>query len=253
MKITLLGTGTSQGIPVIGCECHTCLSEDEKDKRLRVSCMLEIDDKRIVIDIGPDFRQQMLRSGGKEIHAVIITHEHNDHVAGLDDVRPFNFRYEKDMPVFALPRVNEQLRHVFPYIFQEHVYPGAPQVKLFDIENDAFQVEGIKIIPIRILHGELPILGFRIKDFAYLTDVKTIPETEFPKLQDLEVLILSALHHEEHHSHITIEEAISMAKKIGAKKTYFTHFSHNAGTHKEISTLLPKGIEAGYDGLEILL
>jgi len=175
LKITLLGTGTSQGIPVIGCECPTCLSSNPKDKRLRASCLVEVRDKRIVIDTGPDFRQQMLQVGGKEIHAVLITHEHNDHIIGLDDVRPFNFKYEKDIPVYAMSRVVKEIRIKFPYIFKDSPYPGAPRIALSTIENDkTLEIEGIGIIPVHIMHGKLPILGFRIENFAYLTDVKTI-------------------------------------------------------------------------------
>lgn len=254
MKVRLLGSGTSQGIPIVGCECKTCLSTKAKDQRLRTACLIEVGDKRIQIDVGPDFRQQMLSTAVKEIHAVLITHEHYDHVGGLDDIRPFNFKYKRDMPVFALPRVAEGIRKRFDYIFATNPYPGAPQVQLIEIDGESsFDVEGIEIIPIHIMHGYLPILGFRIQDFAYLTDVKVIPETEFEKLKHLEILILSALRHEEHHSHLTIKEAVALAQKINAKKTYFTHFSHLAGTHEEIESQLPDGIFAGYDGLEMIL
>lgn len=252
MIIRLLGTATSQGIPVIGCDCIACLSKNLKDKRLRTSCLIEVDGKRIIIDIGPDFRQQMLDAGGKEIHAILITHEHNDHVAGLDDVRPFNFKYHKDMPVYALPRVSNHIKKRFDYVFKEQPYPGAPQVKIHEISgDDILEIEGISVIPIHITHGRLPILGYRVGKFAYLTDVKTIPASEFEKLQDLEVLILSALREEEHHSHLTLKEAVALAQKINAKKTYFTHFSHLLGKHDEFSKQLPNGIFAGYDGLEI--
>ncbi len=255
MKISFLGTGTSQGIPVIGCRCKACSSLEEKDKRLRTSCMIEVGTKRIIIDVGPDFRQQMLREGGKEIHAILISHEHNDHVAGLDDVRPFNFRYTKDMPVYGLPRVMDDLEKRFDYIFEERPYPGAPIVSLNPISGNEkiMMVGGIEIIPIHIIHGDLPILGYRVRDFAYLTDVKTVPEKEFEKLTALNVLVLSAVRDEEHHSHLTLEQAIGMAKKIGAKETYFTHFSHLLGTHENIVSRLPKGIYAAYDGLQVEL
>lgn len=252
MKITLLGTGTSQGIPVIGCECKTCMSTYSKDKRLRTSCLIEIDSKRLVIDIGPDFRQQMLSAGGKEIHAILISHEHNDHIAGLDDVRPFNFKYMKDIPVYALDRVNKDIRKRFDYIFKTNPYPGSPQIKLIPIDgNNDIVVEGIPVTPIHIMHGKLPILGYRIKDFAYLTDVKSIPEKEFEKLKNLDVLVLSALRTGKHLTHLTLDEAIELSEKIAAKQTYFTHFSHLIGKHDEIEQLLPKNISAGYDGLEI--
>lgn len=253
MKITLLGTGTSQGIPVIGCECPTCLSSNPKDKRLRVSCLVEVGDKRIVIDTGPDFRQQMLQAGGKEIHAILITHEHNDHIIGLDDVRPFNFKYEKDIPVYAMPRVAEDIRIKFPYIFNSSPYPGAPRIALHAIEeNDKIlDIEGISVIPMNVMHGQLAILGFRIRNFAYLTDVKTIPVPEFKKLRNLDVLVLNALREGEHHSHLTIAEAKELAQKINAKRTYFTHFSHLAGLHDKLKKEMPENIYLGYDGLEI--
>lgn len=252
MKITLLGTGTSQGIPIIGCECETCLSDNPKDKRLRTACLIEINDKRIVIDIGPDFRQQMLATGGKEVHAILISHEHNDHVAGLDDVRPFNFKYMKDMPVYALDRVAESLEKRFDYIFNEEPYFGNPQVKLIRIDgNTDIEIEGISVRPIHVMHGKLPILGYRIGNFAYLTDVKNIPEAEFEKLKNLDILILSALRKEAHLTHLTLDEAIILSKKIGAKQTYFTHLSHLMGKHEETACLLPKGISVGYDGLSI--
>ncbi len=252
MKITFLGTGTSQGIPVIGCECHTCISTSDKDKRLRVSCCVEVNDKRIVIDAGPDFRQQMLKIGGQEIHAVLITHEHNDHVAGIDDVRPFNFKYHKNMPIYCLERVANEIRSRYNYIFKEQQYPGAPQITLHQIQAGvSFEFEGITIQTIDILHGELPILGFRIGNFAYLTDVKTIDESQFSFLKNLDVVVLNALRKEAHHSHLTLEEAIEMAQKIGAKRSYFTHFSHHLGRHDEIQKMLPKNIFAAYDGLEV--
>lgn len=252
MKIRLLGTGTSQGIPIVGCECEACLSTEVKDKRLRTSCLIELDGKRIQIDTGPDFRQQMLLAGGKEIHAVLITHEHYDHIGGLDDIRPFNFKYKKDMPLFTLPRVAKGIQKRFDYIFKTNPYPGAPQIQLIEIDgNSPFEIGDIEVLPVHIIHGKLPILGFRIQNFAYLTDVKTVPELEFGKLKNLDVLILSALRHEEHHSHLTLKEAVSLAKRINAKKTYFTHFSHLAGTHEEISKQLPESIFAGYDGLEL--
>ncbi len=254
MKIRFLGTGTSQGIPVIGCTCNTCLSLNKKDYRLRTSCLIEVDDIRIVIDVGPDFRQQMLQAGGKEIHAILVTHEHNDHIAGLDDVRPFNFKYQKDMPVFALKRVIQFLKNRFDYIFKANSYPGIPQVKLFSINgNDEFRINNTLIQPIHIMHGTLAILGYRIYNFAYLTDVKTIPEKEFKKLENLDILVLNALRlpNENHHSHLTLDEAIELAQKIGARKTYLTHFSHVMGPHDIFSKLLPANIFAAYDALEI--
>ncbi len=249
MTIHFLGTGTSQGIPIIGCDCAVCRSTDSKDKRLRTSCLIEIDGTRVVIDTGPDFRQQMLTEGGREIHGVLMTHEHNDHIAGLDDVRPFNFKYEKDMPIYGLSRVLDAIQERFPYIFKKEPYPGAPVIRLNPISDSPFFIERLEIIPIHIMHGKLPILGYRIQNFAYLTDVKYISDNEIKKLRGLDVLVLSALRLEEHHSHLTLGQAIALAQKIGAQKTYFTHFSHWLGCHKEIETKLPKGIHAAYDTL----
>lgn len=253
MKIQLLGTATSQGVPVIGCECPTCQSTDPKDNRSRAACMVEVGGKRLVIDVGPDFRQQMLAAGGQEIHGILVTHEHNDHVAGLDDVRPFNFRYHKHIPVYALPRVVAALEKRYDYIFDARKYPGLPQVELHRIEGyGVFGVAGIAVQPIQVMHGKLPILGFRIHDFAYLTDVKTIPESQFPLLENLEVLVISALQEEAHNSHLTLEEAIALARKINAKQTIFTHFSHTIGSHEALGQKLPTGIVAGHDGATIL-
>ncbi len=252
MKITFLGTGTSQGIPVIGCECETCLSDNSQDRRLRTACMVEKDGRRIVIDVGPDFRQQMLSAGGKRIEGVLITHEHNDHVAGLDDVRPFNFKYEMDMPVYGLPRVIKHLEQRYSYIFAKDPYPGVPVVKLIPIEgSEHILLGGMEVIPIHIIHGKLPILGYRIGDFAYLTDVKTIPEKEMKKLDHLDVLVLSALRDKPHHSHLTLDEAKALAAHIGAKKTYFTHFSHWLGPVERFKSRLPANVFPAYDGLVV--
>lgn len=252
MIFTFLGTGTSQGVPIIGCSCEVCQSTNPQDKRLRVSGLLKIGEKTIVIDCGPDFRQQMLREKVIDVDAILITHEHNDHIIGLDDVRPLNFLHQKDMPVYADERVQKELKERFAYIFVENKYPGAPMVALKTIKaGEEFEIEGIKISPIEVMHGNLPILGFRIEDFAYLTDVKTISEAEIEKLQDLDVVVLSALHHTEHHSHSTLAQATELATRINAKRTYFIHFSHHLGLHKEIEKILPPTMFLAYDGLSI--
>ncbi len=252
MTFTFLGTGTSQGVPIIGCPCEVCQSTDKKDKRLRVSGLLKIGDKALVIDCGPDFRQQMLREEVTDIDAILITHEHNDHIIGLDDVRPINFLHEKDMPVYADERVQEELKIRFSYIFAENKYPGAPRVSLQTIKaGEKFQIGNIEILPIEVMHGNLPILGFRIEQFAYLTDVKTISDLEIEKLQNLDVVVLSALHHKEHHSHSTLAQAIELAKRINSKRTYFIHFSHHFGLHEELETTLPPSMSLAYDGLAI--
>lgn len=249
MKVTFLGTGTSQGIPVIGCNCDACQSSDPRDNRLRVSIQIEVEDKTLVIDVGPDFRQQMLRAGTLKIDAILITHEHSDHVAGLDDIRPFNFMHEMDMPIYSTPNVLDVLREKYPYIFAG-TYPGVPRAKLIEINKTKnFSAAGIPIIPIEIHHGKLPILGFRVGDFAYLTDFKTISSEEAKKLAGVKTLVISALQHKVHHSHSTLEESIEFVNKMGFPLAYFTHLSHKMGTHKDTESLLPKHIHIAYDGL----
>lgn len=253
MKLTLLGTGTSQGVPVVGCECEVCCSTDTRDQRLRTSAMLETDDGlRIVFDAGPDFRQQMLRVGGRRIDAILITHEHNDHVAGLDDVRPFNFRYQMNMPVYGQPQVLEAIRLRYPYVFSESPYPGAPMIELLPIEKDApFHVRNLQIQPIEVMHGGLPIFGFRVKDLTYLTDVKWISPIEIEKIKGTKTLIVNALHKKGHHSHFSLSEALDFIEVIAPERAYLLHISHTMGLHAALQTTLPKGVFAAYDGLEI--
>lgn len=254
MKITFLGTGTSQGIPVIACRCYVCMSDDVHDKRLRVSVKVEVDGTTIVIDCGPDFRYQMLRSGTADLDAILFTHEHKDHVAGLDDIRPFNYLLGKNIDVFATLRVQEALRREFAYIFADSNYPGLPQLNLHTISADAdFTAAGIRVTPIQVMHHELPVLGFRIGNFTYITDAKYISEKSMVKIKSTEVLVLNALQRTNHISHFTLDEAIDFAKQTGAKQTYFTHMSHNLGLHADISKELPEGIQLAYDGLEVSL
>lgn len=251
-KITFLGTGTSQGVPVIGCDCEVCQSEDPKDKRLRTSIMLETNDKTLVVDIGPDFRQQMLRAKVSRVDAILLTHEHTDHVIGLDDVRPFNFRYEMDMPVYGLERVLELLKIRFDYIFAPVKYHGLPRVVLHPISKTAdIVVEGIPITPIEVIHGKLPILGFRFDNFTYLTDIKTISEEELAKVRGTEVLVLSALRRRPHYSHLTLQEALDLIEIIQPKQAYLTHLSHYMGKHATIEAELPDHVSVAYDGLEV--
>lgn len=251
MKITFLGTGTSQGIPVIGCECPVCQSTNEKDKRLRTSIMVETNEKTIVIDTGPDFRQQMLRAKVKKVDAVLLTHEHNDHVIGLDDVRPFNFRYEMDMPVYGEQRVLDSVKSRFDYIFSSN-YPGLPRVLLHPISKaNAFQLFNIPIVPIEVLHYKLPVLGYRFGKFTYITDIKTISETELEKVKGTEILVLGALQKQQHLSHLTLDEALSLIERIQPKQAFLLHLSHRMGQHDEVEKELPSNVRIAYDGLTL--
>jgi len=252
IQLTLLGTGTSQGVPVIGCTCPVCTSTDKKDKRLRTSALLTIGDLNIGIDIGPDFRQQMLRENIMHLEAILLTHAHNDHIAGMDDVRPFNFKYDRNMPIYATKDVQDNVRQRFPYIFDRNPYPGAPRLELHTISHtESFTIKGHIITPIRVWHGQLPVLGFRIGDVTYLTDIKTIDPEELDKVRGTQVLVLGALHYSKHYSHLNFEEAIALANEIQAEKTYFIHMSHRVGPYAEVAADMPENIELGYDGLKI--
>lgn len=253
MKVTFLGTGTSQGVPVIACSCAVCTSADTRDKRLRSSILLQVADKNIVIDSGPDFRYQMLRAGVIHLDALVFTHEHKDHTAGLDDIRAFNYKQGEAINVYAHKRVQDALKKEFSYIFAHHKYPGIPQLDLFEIGHHPFEVAGVPFIPIEVMHFQLPVLGFRIADFTYITDAKTVTEVEKAKIKGTKVLVINALQQEKHISHFTLEEALAFAQEIGAEKTYFTHISHRLGTHETISKLVPPGVELAYDGLCIEL
>jgi phosphoribosyl 1,2-cyclic phosphate phosphodiesterase len=250
LKITFLGTGTSQGVPVIACDCQVCTSPDARDKRLRVSVLIEEHGKSLVIDAGPDFRYQMLRAGVRHLDAILFTHEHKDHVAGLDDVRAFNFKQQSEIDVYASVRVQNALRQEFHYIFSEAKYPGIPRLELHDIEPDQpFAVAGIKICPISVMHHKLPVFGYRIGDFTYITDAKTIDAQNIAKIHGSKIVVINALQKENHISHLTFDEAVSLAKEIGAKTTYLTHISHRLGSHADVSGELPEGILLAYDGL----
>jgi len=254
LKITILGSGTSQGVPVIGCDCEVCTSSDPRDQRLRVAILISRGNVNIAVDAGPDFRQQMLRAGVKNLGAVLLTHEHNDHIIGLDDVRPFNFMQGGKMPVFATPRVQSEVRTRFAYIFDENPYPGSPMLELHTISKQAaFDVKGVNITPIEVLHGPLPVMGFRVGDFTYLTDVKTIAEDQREKARHSKVLVLNALHHKVHHSHLNLQEALAMIEDLAPEQAYLTHMSHRMGLHETVSKALPKNVALAYDGLEILV
>lgn len=253
MKVTFLGTGTSQGVPVIGCTCEVCRSLDFRDKRFRSSVHLQVGKLSLVIDTGPDFRSQILRAGITDLDAVIFTHEHKDHTAGLDDIRPFNFKQQKDMPVFGKYQVLEQIKREFAYIFSGKRYPGVPQVEAIEIDENPFTIEGVRITPIPVMHYKLPILGFRIGDFTYITDTNFIPDESLKLIEGTKILVLNALQKESHISHFTLNEAIAMAQKIGAKQTYFTHISHKLGLHNTVDNELPEGLALAYDGLQLTL
>ncbi|WP_288369182.1 MBL fold metallo-hydrolase [uncultured Algoriphagus sp.] len=253
MNIRFLGTGTSQGVPVIGCDCEVCRSVDFRDKRFRCSVHIETEGKSLVIDTGPDFRMQMLRADIHQLDAVIYTHEHKDHTAGLDDIRPFNFRQKKDMPVYGRSQVLNQIRQEYSYVFSEKKYPGVPQVLPIEIDGEAFEVEGITIHPIPVMHHKLPVLGFRVGDFTYITDANYISEESKEKIKGSKILVLNALQKTPHLSHFTLEEAIEMAQMLGAEQTYFTHISHKLGLHREVESELPEGIHLAYDGLMLSL
>lgn len=252
MTITFLGTGTSQGVPVIACGCEVCTSADHKDKRLRSSIMVEGDGKVIVIDSGPDFRQQMLREKVQHLDAIVFTHEHKDHIAGMDDIRAFNYKQNAAIPVYADTRVQKALQREYPYIFDELIrYPGIPEITIHTIDNEPFSIGNIHFTPIEVMHYLLPVKGFRIKDFTYITDAKTISNMEKEKIKGSKTLVINALQKQTHISHFTLDEAIAFAQEIGAEKTYFTHISHRLGKHTDISKDLPLNIELAYDGLRL--
>jgi len=253
LKITFLGTGTSQGIPVIGSDHPVCLSSNPKDKRLRVSVLVEWSQYAYVIDCGPDFRQQMLRANCQKIDGILFTHEHADHTAGLDDIRPFYFR-QGDIPIFAHARVLDALRRRFDYIFtSEDKYAGAPGVITHEIANTPFLIGGMEVVPISGWHYRLQVFGFRFGDFAYLTDMKTIDDEEVEKLLGVKILVVNALRHEPHISHFNLKEALALIARVAPQKAYLTHISHTFGFHDEIETKLPVNVHLAYDNLQLIL
>jgi phosphoribosyl 1,2-cyclic phosphate phosphodiesterase len=251
VTITFLGTGTSQGVPVIACECEVCTSADKHDNRLRTSILVEGEGKVIVIDSGPDFRYQMLRAKVKHLDAIVFTHEHKDHVAGLDDIRAFNYKQQGPVDVYADERVQLALRREFPYIFADKGYPGIPQINLHTIDLQPFDIGQVRFTPIEVMHYKLPVKGFRIRDFTYITDAKTVSDVEKEKIRGSKILVINALQKDTHISHFTLDEAIAFARDINAEKTYLTHISHRLGRHADISKELPAGIELAYDGLQL--
>lgn len=254
MKITFTGTGTSQGVPVIGCPCDVCQSTDPRDKRLRTSAFLELNNgMNISIDSGPDFRQQMLRAAVKELHGVLYTHEHKDHIAGMDDVRSFNFLMRRDVDILATENVLKALRREFHYVFEKDPYPGVPRINVMPITAEPFEYHGQQITPIQVMHYKMPVLGFRINDFTYITDANYISEAEKAKIKGSEVLVLNALRRESHISHFNLQEALDLVAELKPKQAYFTHISHLLGKHSDVSKELPENVQLAYDGLTLEL
>ena len=253
MKVTLLGTGTSQGVPVIGCKCAVCLSNNVKDKRLRSSIMIEVGTELFVIDTGPDFRQQMLREKVDHLTAVLFTHEHKDHVAGLDDIRAFNFVQKREMEVYASEQVQETILREFHYAFAKVKYPGVPQIHLKTIVNQPFAIRGVEFIPIEVMHHKLPVFGFRVGDFTYITDANFISDEEKEKIKGSKIIVINALRKESHISHFSLDEALGLVEELNPDMAYITHISHKMGLHKEVESTLPQNVRFAFDGLSFNL
>lgn len=251
VRITFLGTGTSQGVPVIACNCRTCQSPHEKDKRLRTSLLIETDDQNIVIDAGPDFRQQMLRAGVKTLKSILLTHEHKDHIGGMDDVRAFNYISKKPIDIYSDERVQDAIKRTYPYVFAENKYPGVPQMKLITIGDEPFYAGSVRIVPVRVYHYRLPVYGFRFGDFAYITDANYISADNRNKLIGVKYLVVNALRKEKHISHFNLREALQLIDEISPRKAFITHISHQMGLHKEVSRELPASVFLAYDGLAV--
>jgi phosphoribosyl 1,2-cyclic phosphate phosphodiesterase len=253
MKITFLGTGTSQGIPVIACDCKVCRSDNPKDNRLRTSVLIEDNNQTFVIDTGPDFRQQMLRENVQKLDAIIYTHQHKDHVAGMDDIRAFNYKFKKDMDIYCTAEVEEALIREFPYVFSSYKYPGVPEIKIHNIKNEPFNINGVEILPIEGLHYKLPVFGYRINDFVYLTDVSFVSEKEKEKMKGADIIVLDALRKTPHISHFTMEQAVDLLEELQPKQGYLIHISHLMGLHNEVVKELPDFIKPAHDGLVLQL
>lgn len=253
IKVTFLGTGTSQGVPVIACNCEVCTSNNPFDKRLRSSILIESATTTVVIDAGPDFRQQLLTNCVTKLDAVLFTHEHKDHIAGLDDVRAFNYVQKKAIPVYVTERVEAALKREYAYIFDNSNYPGIPQIELKHFDTDTITIGDLNIQPIDVMHYNLPVKGFRVNDFVYITDANYIDELNKKKINNADVLVLNALRFEKHISHFTFDEALALKNELNAKKTYFTHISHQLGTFESLQNKLPQNVELAVDELQIII
>ena len=249
MKVTILGSGTSQGVPVIACDCEVCRSTDEHDKRLRCSAMIDIGDKKLIIDAGPDFRTQMLRAGVKDVTALLLTHEHKDHIGGLDDIRAFNWVKNGEVDIYCNQRTKDVIYKDYDYAFAEFRYPGVPEMNIHVIDEAPFRIDDIEVIPVTVMHYRLPVSAFRIDNFAYVTDANFISEESMKKLEGVEYMVINALRKEIHLSHFTLNQAIQIVKRLNVKQAYITHIGHQMGLHEQVSLELPENVKLAYDML----
>jgi phosphoribosyl 1,2-cyclic phosphate phosphodiesterase len=253
MKLTFLGTGTSSGVPMIGCSCEVCRSSDPHDQRLRSAALVEAEGRALLIDAGPDLRQQLLRTGTQRLDAVLLTHSHMDHIAGIDDLRSLNFHGRSSVKLYGDRRTLDAVRRVFSYAFEADKYPGTPELDLIEVGSDPFRIGSLEIVPIEVRHYRMPVLGFRIGGLGYITDAKSIAPAEMDKIRDCEVLVLNALRRKEHISHLTLDEALAIVKEVKPRRAFFTHISHQLGLHRDVNRELPENVALAHDGLVVEL